>query len=220
MDLNNIPLRDALIVLALIGGALVAAAVALLVLAARQIQQLEIPENADFFETLQAIPITVPIALDLLDAVFDVFSAPISWVILELLGLGQLKVITLVEGLIPGTQLIPTMTLAWVVARWTRSRRTPFREALRQHELNTRGQYPRLTRRSRGDLGSPRALPSGSRRARSLGGLSAIEDIDAEVDYLDDRPAARPRRRLSSGDYLEDDDFDGDSFPDDEPTGR
>jgi len=100
----------------LVGGACIAmalvGAIALLVVAARQVAQIEVPEDADFFETLQLIPITVPLALDLLDMAFDVFSAPISWIILEMLGLRALQMITVFEGLIPGTQIIPTLTAA------------------------------------------------------------------------------------------------------------
>ena len=118
MDISQIPLRDALIVVAICAAAAIAAAVALLFMAAQQVRDLEIPPDADFFEVMQVIPITIPIALDLLDGALDVFSAPISWVILEMMGLGQLKMITLVESLIPGTQLIPTLTISWIIGRY------------------------------------------------------------------------------------------------------
>lgn len=115
--LQDVTIQQAILVFGLFAAFALAGAVFLLVLAAQQIAGIEIPEDADFFETLQMLPITVPLALDLLDLAFDVFSAPISWLILELLGLKALQTITLFEGLIPGTQLIPTMTAAWVVAR-------------------------------------------------------------------------------------------------------
>lgn len=92
-------------------------AIALLISAARQIMEVDVPEDADFFETLQVVPIAVPLALDLLDFAFDIFAAPISWFVLEMLGLRALQMITIFEGLIPGTQLIPTMTVAWLLAR-------------------------------------------------------------------------------------------------------
>lgn len=44
--------------------------------------------------------------LDLLDFSLDFLSAPIAWVILGMRG------VAVVEVLIPGTQFIPTMTLA------------------------------------------------------------------------------------------------------------
>ncbi len=142
MDLSTIEsvrLGDALIVLAICMATALIAAIALLVVAARQIARIEIPEEADFFETLQHIPITVPLALDLLDLVFDFFSAPISWVILELLGLQSLQMVTIFESLIPGTQVIPTMTIAWFIARMMkRKKRTELRSALHDYQLGQR----------------------------------------------------------------------------------
>src|SRR5262245_20062579 len=115
MDIiNNLQLRDVCIVLGVSGVAIIAGAIALLVMAAQSVRDIQIPEDADFFETMQLIPITIPIALDLLDLVLDVFSAPIAWIVLDMLGLGALKMITVLESIIPGTQLIPTMTLAWI----------------------------------------------------------------------------------------------------------
>jgi hypothetical protein len=58
------------------------------------------------------------VLLDLLDLGLDFFSAPVAWVILTKLGLGPLRGVTVVESLIPGTQFIPTMTLAWLFARY------------------------------------------------------------------------------------------------------
>ena len=134
--IQDISLRDALLVLVACIAAALVGAIMLLVLAARQIAHLDVPEDADFFETLQRVPITVPLALDLLDMAFDVFSAPISWVVLELLGLRALQLVTIFEGLIPGTQIIPTMTISWVIARLMRRKRpTPLRTALREYQL-------------------------------------------------------------------------------------
>ena len=45
------------------------------------------------------------------------FSAPIAWPLLGRLGLTPLRQVTVIEELIPGTQVIPTMTLAWLAAR-------------------------------------------------------------------------------------------------------
>jgi len=146
VDIQAIPLRDALLAFGICAAIALVGAIALLVVAVRQIARLDIPEDADFFETLQLVPITVPIALDLLDMAFDVFSAPISWVVLELLGLRALQMITLFEGLIPGTQIIPTMTIAWFIARAMKSRKrqSRLREALREYQLSGGGAYGRL----------------------------------------------------------------------------
>jgi len=174
-------------ILLVVGGCMavsLVSAIGLLIIAARQIADIEIPEGADFFETLQAIPITVPLALDLLDMAFDVFSAPISWIILELLGLRALQMITLFEGLIPGTQVIPTMTLAWIVSRVMKKkiRQSPLRGALHDYQLQSQGQL--------GRLGGPRGDLVDRYRRKAL--LPAGEDttlgrdmIDGEYDEID-----------------------------------
>lgn len=133
--LQNLTLREVLLAFGICAAAAVIPAIVLLYIAGRQVAEIEIPEDADFFETLQHVPITVPLALDLLDGAFDIFAAPISWVILELMGLTALQMITVFEGIIPGTQLIPTMTIAWVVARLMRNKRsTPLRESLHEYQ--------------------------------------------------------------------------------------
>jgi hypothetical protein len=134
--LNALPVLIVVILLALIG------AVSLLVIAARQIRSIEIPEDADFFETLRLLPITVPLALDLLDLAFDVFAAPIAWVILELMGLKALQLITVFEGLLPGTQVIPTLTIGWIIAKSTKaSTPTALEVTLRQRREARRRRY-------------------------------------------------------------------------------
>ncbi|MCX7860967.1 MAG: hypothetical protein N2385_12805, partial [Chloroflexus sp.] len=75
--------------------------------------------NAGFFETMHYLPIALPIALDLLDMGLDVLAAPISWVILDRLGLRGLRNKAAVEALIPFTQPIPVFTIGWLVARLT-----------------------------------------------------------------------------------------------------
>ena len=65
--LNNPDMQQICIVAGVIGLLVAAGSIASLVLAAQSIRDLEIPPDADFFETMQAIPITIPIALDLLD---------------------------------------------------------------------------------------------------------------------------------------------------------
>ena len=55
--------------------------------------------------------------LDVLDLALDFLSAPIAWVVLDRLGLKGLRGIATFESLIPFTQAIPTMTLAWIAVR-------------------------------------------------------------------------------------------------------
>lgn len=235
-------IRNSLVVIIIVMVALIAGAVALLVLAAQSVRELEIPEDADFFETMQMIPITVPIALDLLDLALDFFSAPLAWILLDMLGLGALKMITIVESVIPGTQLIPTMTIAWVISRtFIKDRTSPFREQLRQQQLQGRGMVPRLNRSgtggsSRADRFRNLALPPGERAGRSgdeiisqgrplrdrnnrsasrMGGLSPIDGDDlVEGEYYDDSDARNYRRstRPTYDDYGGSEDFDQEEY--------
>lgn len=105
--------------LALLGAALV---LALLLIGwiLWRVRRIRLPENADLLTTLRATPFVVVLVLDLLDFGLDFLSAPISWALLGRLGLGKLRGVTLLESLIPGTQIIPTMTLAWILARLLR----------------------------------------------------------------------------------------------------
>lgn len=66
---------------------------------------------------LQATPLAVVVLLDLLDLSLDFLSAPFAWVVLGYLGLKPLRGVTMVESLIPGTQVLPTMTAAWLFVR-------------------------------------------------------------------------------------------------------
>jgi hypothetical protein len=85
-----------------------------------RVRRINIPEDADPLTALRATPFIVVVLLDLLDLSLDFLSAPFSWVLLGYLGLKPLRGVTVVESLIPGTQFLPTMTVAWIVARWTR----------------------------------------------------------------------------------------------------
>ena len=67
-----------LVFIIILAAIIVSGAIILLALAARDVRQANIPPDADFFETMRMIPITVPLALDMLDFVFDVFAAPLS----------------------------------------------------------------------------------------------------------------------------------------------
>jgi hypothetical protein len=113
-------LRDLLIAGAILAGISLVIALLLLVWILRTIRRIKLPPNADFFTTLRATPLVVVLVLDLLDFSLDFLSAPISWTLLSRLGLQSLREVTVIESLIPGTQLLPTMTLAWLLARFIR----------------------------------------------------------------------------------------------------
>lgn len=110
-------LRTLLIVAAsLIGLALLISGV-LAVWVLTKIRRVRLPAEADLFVALRATPLSVVILLDLLDFALDIFAAPFAWVLLGRLGLGPLRGVTMVEALIPGTQVLPMMTIGWVLVR-------------------------------------------------------------------------------------------------------
>ncbi len=82
-----------------------------------RIKRINLPINADIVTALRATPFAVVVLLDLLDLSLDFLSAPIGWAILTYLGLLPLRGITLLETVLPGTQSIPMMTLAWLGVR-------------------------------------------------------------------------------------------------------
>jgi hypothetical protein len=82
-----------------------------------RVRRVNLPPDADFLTALRATPFVVVILLDLLDFSLDFLSAPIAWVLLGRLGLTPLRGVTVLEELVPGTQIIPTMTAAWIIAR-------------------------------------------------------------------------------------------------------
>lgn len=89
----------------------------LLGIAVYKLRKLDIPKNASFSETLLHTPLMVVVGIDLLDLALDILAAPLSWVVLDRLGLKALRGVATVEALIPGTQLIPTLTLCWFGVR-------------------------------------------------------------------------------------------------------
>jgi hypothetical protein len=89
----------------------------LLALVYRSLRRIDVPPDADFFTTVRAVPLGLVVALDLLDLGLDVLSAPIVWLILSRFRLQALRNVAAVEALIPFTQPIPTLTLAWLAAR-------------------------------------------------------------------------------------------------------
>jgi hypothetical protein len=82
-----------------------------------RVRKIQLPPDADFFTAIRFTPLVVVLLLDLLDFTLDFLSAPVAWLLLTRLGLGPLRGVTVVESLIPGTQIIPTMTLAWIAVR-------------------------------------------------------------------------------------------------------
>jgi len=117
MTINEEQLRTLLLTFAGLAVLSLVTAILLALVTYRRLRHLHLPPDADFTTCLRTVPISVVIILDLLDFGLDVFSVPIAWVMLGKLGLQGLRGITVLEELIPGTQLLPTMTLAWIGIR-------------------------------------------------------------------------------------------------------
>ena len=111
-DLRTIGLALA----ASMGVSLVLATV-LFVLVISRLRRLNVPPGAGFGETLLYVPFLLVVFIDLLDWGLDVLSAPVSWVLLDRLGLRALRNVSTVEALIPFTQFIPMLTISWLWVR-------------------------------------------------------------------------------------------------------
>lgn len=107
--------------LCVMGVALVLALI-LMVYVFTRIRRVNLPPNADTLTALRLTPLSVVVMLDLLDLGLDFLAAPFAWIILGRLGLGPLRGVTVAESLIPGTQALPTMTIAWFLARLGRGK--------------------------------------------------------------------------------------------------
>ncbi len=114
----NETLRTFGIYLLTVMGISLSLALLLLLVVIRQVRRIDIPPDAGFQETLLLTPFSVVLLIDLLDLGLDFLAAPISWVILDRLGLKALRGVSTVEAIIPLTQAIPTMTLAWIGVRF------------------------------------------------------------------------------------------------------
>ncbi len=94
-----------------------ALAAILFLLTYRRLRNLRVPPGSDFFTTLRYVPLSLVLFLDLLDFALDFLSVPLGYALLKSVGLENLVLVTAVEALIPGTQLVPTLTVAWLLAR-------------------------------------------------------------------------------------------------------
>jgi hypothetical protein len=93
------------------------AGVLLLALVYQSLRRIHVPPNADFFSTVRVVPLALVVALDLLGLSLDIFAAPVVWIVLSRFRLHALRNVAAVEALIPFTQPIPLLTIAWVAVR-------------------------------------------------------------------------------------------------------
>jgi hypothetical protein len=112
MDLRNL-IAAALLTVVLI----LCAAAAVLYFAYRKLRGIRIAAQSDFLTTVRAVPLSLVVGLDLLDLGLDVFSTPITWLILDRLGLKALRNVATIKAVIPIGDMIPALTIAWLVAR-------------------------------------------------------------------------------------------------------
>lgn len=109
----------------------------------RSIKNLRVPPEAGFFATMHYIPVPLVVLLDLLDFGLDIFAAPVSWLVLDRLGLRGLRNKAAIEALIPFTQPIPTFTLGWVAARLLKLGDDPVTRVIEGEARESRPRLPR-----------------------------------------------------------------------------
>ncbi len=110
-------LRSLIVTVALASLVCLSLASAVLYLAYRKLRRIKIAANSDFLTTVRAVPLSLVVGLDLLDLGLDVFSTPITWLILDRLGLKALRNVATIKAVIPIGDMIPALTLAWLGAR-------------------------------------------------------------------------------------------------------
>jgi hypothetical protein len=121
----NLEPRDLLIILLVVIGVAMVLSALLAFFVIQRVRRIKLPPDADPITALLMTPLSVVILLDLLDLSMDFLSAPIAWTILSYLGLLPLRAAAVIVSVIPGTQFLPAMTLAWFIARIARSRLYP-----------------------------------------------------------------------------------------------
>lgn len=83
----------------------------------RRLRRLRVPPGASLSTTLRMVPLGLVVVLDLLDLGLDMFAAPVVWIVLSRYRLQALRNTAAVEALIPFTQVLPTLTVAWFAVR-------------------------------------------------------------------------------------------------------
>jgi hypothetical protein len=141
-----VDLRSFLTALAIFALLALALAAAVLYLAWRKLRRIRISADADFLTTVRAVPLSLVVGLDLLDLALDVFSTPITWLLLDRLGLKALRNVATVKAAIPLGDMIPALTLAWLAARYLKLGR-PHDPHLIETERTGPGSYAPRERR-------------------------------------------------------------------------
>jgi hypothetical protein len=139
-----VDLRDFLAALAVVALLALALAAAVLYRAWRKLRRIRIAADADFFTTVRAVPLSLVVGLDLLDLGLDVFSTPITWLLLDRLGLKALRNVATVKAAIPLGDMIPALTIAWLAARYFKLGHAPDPKLIETERIGPGSYAPRL----------------------------------------------------------------------------
>ena len=118
-------LRTGLIAFGVMALLAAVAALAILWWLHRRLEPLRIARDAELADTLRRVPLLLVVALDLLDMSLNVFAAPFVWVFLNRYGWAKLRNLATAAAALPGTQFLPVLTIAWLIARITERRSVP-----------------------------------------------------------------------------------------------
>ena len=139
-------LRSFIAALAVVALLSLALAAAVLYVAYRKLRRIRIAADSDFFTTVRAVPLSLVVGLDLLDLGLDVFSTPITWMLLDRLGLKALRNVATVKAVIPIADLVPALTLAWFAARFFNLGRPPDPHLIETERIGPNSYAPRARR--------------------------------------------------------------------------
>lgn len=85
------------------------------------LRRMTIDRDQTQLEALRAAPLPLVLLVDAIDLGLDFLGAPLVWLIMSRSELRSLRGLSVLESLIPGTQLIPSMTISWLYARSQRA---------------------------------------------------------------------------------------------------
>jgi hypothetical protein len=118
--LANNDLRDLLYIFLIVIGVGLVLSLVLLVWIIWRVKRINLPPDASPISALLVTPLGVVVLLDLLDLTLDFLAAPLAWTLLSYLGLHPLRGVTMLWVLIPGTQVLPIMSISWIIVRLVR----------------------------------------------------------------------------------------------------
>lgn len=79
----------------------------------RMVRRVTVRLDDDGLLALRSVSVALPLVVDAVDLGLDLFGAPLAWLIADRSALKPLRGTSLLESLVPGTQILPLMTLGW-----------------------------------------------------------------------------------------------------------